>query len=60
MYCTTLWQKMFVYHFSMMADEKMNASLKRAASESQVAYQTDEELTAFSSLDAVDWEDSEK
>ncbi|QYK51024.1 MAG: hypothetical protein KF701_00690 [Anaerolineales bacterium] len=45
-----------------LVDEKMNASaeagLARAARELRAAYQTDHELNAFSSLDAVDWEDN--
>ncbi|MBX3002450.1 MAG: hypothetical protein KF821_05570 [Anaerolineales bacterium] len=44
-----------------LVDEKMNASsdasLMRAARELQGIYQTDNELNAFSSLDAADWED---
>jgi hypothetical protein len=45
-----------------LVDEKMNASseagLQRAARELRSAYQTDRELTAFSSLDLADWEDT--
>jgi hypothetical protein len=44
-----------------LVDEKMNASsdasLMRAARELQGIYHTDNELNAFSSLDAADWED---
>lgn len=46
-----------------LVDEKMNTSadvsLMRAARELQAMYQTDNELNAFSSLDAADWEDSD-
>ncbi len=46
-----------------LVDEKMNsgaeAGLQRAARELRGIYETDQELNAFSSLDAADWEDSE-
>lgn len=46
-----------------LVDEKMNTSadvsLMRAARELQAMYQTDNELNAFCSLDAADWEDSD-
>lgn len=50
-----------VYDFSITVtkiNESTDVSLERAAEELRGSYQTDQDLNAFSSLNADDWQDS--